>query len=52
MQKPRVLHSIQRFITEGKRLPIYLGIFVTVFVLWLQIGGPRWWMISSPGWNT
>jgi adenylate cyclase len=40
MQKPRVLHSIQRFITEGKRLPIYLGIFVTVFVLWLQIGAP------------
>ncbi|MCH7672481.1 MAG: adenylate/guanylate cyclase domain-containing protein, partial [Proteobacteria bacterium] len=40
MQKPTVLHSIQRFITEGKRLPIYLGIVVTVFVLWLQIGAP------------
>ena len=24
----------------GKRLPIYLGIFVTIFVLWLQIGAP------------
>ncbi|HIF87758.1 MAG TPA: hypothetical protein EYQ30_13170 [Gammaproteobacteria bacterium] len=40
MQKPIVLRSIQRFITAGKRLPIYLGIFVTIFVLWLQIGAP------------
>jgi len=40
MQKKTILHSIRRFITEGKRLPIYLGIFVTIFVLWLQIGAP------------
>ena len=40
MQKPIVFRSIQRFITAGKRLPIYLGIFVTIFVLWLQIGAP------------
>ena len=40
MQKPTVLHSIKRFITEGKRLPIYLGILVTIFVLWMQIGAP------------
>jgi hypothetical protein len=40
MQKPIVLRSIQRFITAGKRLHIYLVIFVTIFVLWLQIGAP------------
>ena len=33
-------HSLRRFFSEGKRLPIYLGIFGTVFVLWLQIGAP------------
>ncbi len=26
--------------SEGKRLPIYLGILGTIFVLWLQIGAP------------
>ena len=31
---------ITRFINEGKRLPIYLGIFITVFVLWLQLSAP------------
>ena len=31
---------ISRFINEGKRLPIYLGIFITIFVLWLQLSAP------------
>jgi adenylate cyclase len=30
-----------RFISEGKRLPTYLGIFFTVFVLWLQLAAPQ-----------
>ena len=34
------LHSIRRFVSEGKRLPIYLGIFSTCFVLWLQLSPP------------
>ncbi len=29
-----------RFINEGKRLPIYLGIFTTILVLWLQLSPP------------
>ena len=34
------LQPIRRFVTEGKRLPIYLGIFSTCFVLWLQLNPP------------
>ncbi len=34
------LQPIRRFISEGKRLPIYLGIFSTCFVLWLQLSAP------------
>lgn len=40
MEKPKFIRASQRFISEGKRLPIYLGIFVTVFVLWLQLAAP------------
>lgn len=29
-----------RFVKEGKRLPIYLGILITMLVLWLQIATP------------
>lgn len=31
---------IQRFFAEGKRGPIYLGILVTMVVLWLQLAAP------------
>ena len=34
------LQPIRRFFSEGKRLPIYLGIFSTCFVLWLQLNPP------------
>lgn len=34
------LQPVNRFLSEGKRLPIYLGIFSTVFVLWLQLNTP------------
>ncbi|MDG2337185.1 MAG: hypothetical protein P8N94_04245 [Gammaproteobacteria bacterium] len=34
------LLSIRRIVSEGKRLPIYLGIFSTCFVLWLQLSSP------------
>lgn len=34
------LQPIRRFVSEGKRLPIYLGIFSTCFVLWLQLSPP------------
>jgi adenylate cyclase len=34
------LQPIRRFVSEGKRLPIYLGIFSTCFVLWLQLNPP------------
>jgi adenylate cyclase len=34
------LQPIRRFASEGKRLPIYLGIFSTCFVLWLQLNPP------------
>ena len=29
-----------RFVKEGKRLPFYLGILITMLVLWLQIATP------------
>lgn len=35
-----LLQPIRRFVSEGKRLPIYLGIFSTCFVLWLQLSPP------------
>jgi len=34
------LQPIRRFVSEGKRLPIYLGIFSTCFILWLQVSPP------------
>ena len=34
------LQPIRRFLSEGKRLPIYLGIFSSCFVLWLQLNPP------------
>ena len=34
------LQPIRRFVSEGKRLPVYLGIFSTCFVLWLQLNPP------------
>ena len=32
--------SLSHFMGEGKRGPIYLGILLTIFVLWLQLGAP------------
>jgi adenylate cyclase len=32
--------TLQRFVSEGKRLPIFLGILLTFFVLWLHVGAP------------
>ncbi|MEX0963360.1 MAG: adenylate/guanylate cyclase domain-containing protein [Pseudohongiellaceae bacterium] len=40
MNLPTWLQPIRRFVSEGKRLPIYLGIFSTCFVLWLQLSPP------------
>ncbi len=40
MNYSRWLQPIRRFLSEGKRLPIYLGIFFTCFVLWLQLSPP------------
>jgi adenylate cyclase len=40
MNLPNWLQPIRRFVSEGKRLPIYLGIFCTCFVLWLQLSPP------------
>lgn len=34
------LKPVSRFLSEGKRLPIYLGIFATMLVLWLQLSAP------------
>ena len=34
------LKPIQRFLSEGKRLPTYLGIFATVFALYLLSYAP------------
>jgi len=34
------LKPLQRFISEGKRLPTYLGIFGTMVILWLQLSAP------------
>lgn len=34
------LKPVLRFISEGKRLPTYLGIFATMFVLWLLSYAP------------
>lgn len=40
MNLPSMLQAIRRFVSEGKRLPIYLGIFSTCFVIWLQLSPP------------
>ncbi len=40
MKLPAFLHPVHRFVSEGKRLPIYLGIFSTCFVLWLLLSPP------------
>jgi hypothetical protein len=34
------LKLIRRLAFEGKVLPIYLGIFITCFVLWVQLNSP------------
>jgi adenylate cyclase len=34
------LRLLRRFVSEGKRLPICLGLFATCFVLWLQLSPP------------
>ena len=34
------LKPLQRFLSEGKRLPTYLGIFGTMVILWLQLSAP------------
>ena len=34
------LQLIRRFALEGKISPIYLGIFITCFVLWAQLNPP------------
>lgn len=36
----KALRTTRRFINQGKRLPTYLGVFGTIFVLYLQIAGP------------
>ena len=35
-----LLRSTRRFLNQGKRLPTYLGMLGTVFVLYLQIAAP------------
>jgi len=35
------IHSVLRFINQGKRLPITLGLLMTCFVIWLQLSPPR-----------
>ena len=40
MHKHTLIHAVARFLKQGKRLPIYLGMLFTMFVLWLQIGAP------------
>ena len=35
-----LLRSTRRFLNQGKRLPTYLGVLGTVFVLYLQIAAP------------
>lgn len=40
MSFARKLKPLQRFITQGKRLPTYLGIFGTMVILWLQLSAP------------
>lgn len=34
------LKPLFRFLNEGKRLPSYLGIFVTIFIVWIQLAPP------------
>lgn len=40
MFTPFWIKSVKRFLTQGKRLPIALGVAGTLFVLWLQIDAP------------
>lgn len=40
MRTPAFLKPVTRFLSEGKRLPIYLGILTTVLVLWLLLSAP------------
>jgi hypothetical protein len=35
-----LLRVIRRFFNQGKRLPTYLGVLGTIFVLYLQIAAP------------
>jgi adenylate cyclase len=34
------LKPLLRFLTQGKRLPIYLGILMTLLVIWIQLAPP------------
>lgn len=40
MTLPPSLKTFLRFVSHGKRLPIFLGALVTLFVLWLQTSAP------------
>lgn len=35
-----LLRPLKRFVMEGKRLPTYLGVFGTMFILYLQLAAP------------
>lgn len=41
MTQPRILKLFLRFVSHGKRMPIFLGALVTLFVLWLQLSPPE-----------
>lgn len=40
MSLSRVIRSILRFVSHGKRMPIFLGLLAMLFVLWLQTNPP------------
>lgn len=40
MSLKSLLKHIQRFFAEGKRMPTYLGVLVTIIVLWVQLSAP------------
>lgn len=42
MQNDSLLSTLYRLISQGKRLPILLGLLVTFLVLWLQVAPAPW----------
>ena len=38
---PARLQQVSRFINQGKRLPVALGLLVMLFVMWLQLSPPQ-----------